>query len=73
MIKELQDNVEIFRGWCKKCGICTAFCPKGVLEIGEDGYPFVKYPERCNRCGLCEIRCPDFAMVVSKNDKEQKD
>jgi len=51
MIKGMQDNIEIYKGRCRKCDICTAFCPKGVLEIGDDGYPFVKDFERCNSLG----------------------
>ena len=66
----MKNQVEIFYGWCKKCGICVAFCPKDVLDIGESGYPFVKAPEDCNGCGLCEIRCPDFAIVVLEDEQE---
>jgi len=65
-----KNRVEIYEGWCKKCGICTAFCPHDVLGIGEDGYPFVKDPEKCKGCDWCEIRCPDFAVVVSKDEEE---
>ena len=68
----MKNQVEIYEGWCKKCGICVAFCPHDVLDIGEDGYPFVKSPEKCKGCDWCEIRCPDFAIVVSENEKEQK-
>ena len=67
----MKNQVEIYRGWCKKCGICVAFCPHDVLDTGEDGYPFVKDPERCTGCDLCEIRCPDFAIVVSRDEEEQ--
>jgi 2-oxoglutarate ferredoxin oxidoreductase subunit delta len=67
----LKGKVEIYKGWCKKCGICAAFCPKDVLEMGPDGYPRVKDPEACTACGWCEIRCPDFAIVVSKDEQEQ--
>ena len=63
------NKVKIYRGWCKKCGICVAFCPKQVLAIDKSSYPVVKYPESCTGCGLCEIRCPDFAIVVHKNEE----
>lgn len=68
----MKNHVEIYDGWCKKCGICVAFCPEDVLFIEDGEYPVVKAPEKCTGCGLCEIRCPDFAIVVSKDEKEQK-
>ncbi len=63
------NKVEIYRGWCKKCGICIAFCPEAVLEADEALYPTVKDPEKCNGCRLCEMRCPDFAIVVYRNEE----
>ncbi len=62
-------NIDIYRGWCKKCGICIAFCPHEVLEADKASYPVVKDLEKCNGCRLCEIRCPDFAVVVHKDEK----
>lgn len=61
--------VEIYKGWCKKCGICVAFCPRDVLAIGDDGYPTAKNADACTGCGWCELRCPDFAIVVQKNER----
>ena len=26
----------IFRDWCKACGICSSFCPKGVIIRDEN-------------------------------------
>jgi 2-oxoglutarate ferredoxin oxidoreductase subunit delta len=62
-------KVEIYRGWCKKCGICIAFCPQQILEADKVSYPIVKNPEKCNGCELCAIRCPDFAIVVYKDEE----
>ncbi len=67
------SQVEIYLGWCKKCGICAAFCPQEALEVNQDGYPFLKDAQSCNGCGLCELRCPDFAIVVLKDEEEQKE
>jgi 2-oxoglutarate ferredoxin oxidoreductase subunit delta len=61
-------QVKIYKKWCKRCGICSAFCPKTALEIDEDGYPFVKDNQSCNGCGLCELLCPDFAIVVDYDE-----
>jgi 2-oxoglutarate ferredoxin oxidoreductase subunit delta len=61
--------VDIYKAWCKACGICAAFCP---ISRDEAGYPHVD-PEKCIRCGWCEIRCPDFAITVEqKNEEESK-
>lgn len=62
-------RIDIFKAWCKACGICVAFCPKGVLVIDEEGYPFVKDLDACTGCGWCEIRCPDFAITVESRRK----
>ena len=69
----MKSQVEIYKGWCKRCGICVAFCPNEALDTSEDGYPFINDPDKCTACGLCEIRCPDFAIVVSKDEEEQKE
>lgn len=50
--------------WCKRCGICIAFCPKQVLEPEKDGKPKPVRPEACTRCEMCELRCPDYAIEV---------
>lgn len=56
--------VFFYSRWCKKCGLCAAFCARGCIEIGADGIPVLVKPERCNSCGLCELLCPDFAIEV---------
>lgn len=56
---------------CKKCGICTYFCPNGVLELDFKGYPAVNHPEKCKGCLMCFLRCPDFALEVIQNEKQQ--
>ncbi len=66
------NKIDIYPGWCKKCGICVAFCPRKVLETGEDSYPVASHPEKCTGCAWCEMRCPDFAIVVH-GDKRAPD
>ena len=70
--KKEEPKIDIFKAWCKACGICVAFCPTGVLGIDEAGYPYVKDIEKCINCGWCEIRCPDFAITVEKKTKGKK-
>lgn len=71
--KEKKAKIDIFKAWCKACGICVAFCPADVLARDEAGYPYVKSPEKCIHCGWCELRCPDFAITVYRKDKDFKD
>ena len=67
--KKEEAKIDIFKAWCKACGICVAFCPTGALAKDEAGYPYVKDIEKCINCGWCEIRCPDFAITVEKKTK----
>ncbi|RLB07088.1 MAG: 4Fe-4S ferredoxin [Deltaproteobacteria bacterium] len=65
--------MDIFPAWCKRCGICVAFCPEEVLAQDEAGYPYAKNPEACIGCMWCELRCPDFAITVLSEDIEKED
>jgi 2-oxoglutarate ferredoxin oxidoreductase subunit delta len=65
-------TIELYKAWCKACGLCAGFCPTGALARDEAGYPYVKNIDKCINCGLCEIRCPDFAITVSKKSQEGK-
>jgi len=64
-------KIRVFEAWCKKCGICVAFCPTGALTPNEEGLPILTYPEKCTLCGMCELRCPDFAIAVKVKEKEE--
>jgi 2-oxoglutarate ferredoxin oxidoreductase subunit delta len=67
-------DIEIYRDWCKCCGICASFCPKQCLTLDEEGSPVVSRPERCTGCGWCELHCPDFTISVRpKNVKPSQD
>ena len=62
--KKKTEDIVIRKDLCKGCGICVAFCPTHVLELGEDEKAEVKRLEDCTACGLCEMRCPDIAIEV---------
>ncbi|MGB8658195.1 MAG: 4Fe-4S binding protein [Candidatus Zixiibacteriota bacterium] len=66
-----QEKVHVFEAWCKRCGICVAFCPTGALTSDKDGFPVLTYPEKCTQCGMCELRCPDFALAVRPRAKKE--
>ena len=63
MGKELVVNLD----WCKGCGICAAFCPKGVLEIKKEKV-VIKDISSCILCGQCELRCPDYAIYLKESE-----
>lgn len=73
MAKKEKHHIEVYKSWCKKCGICAAFCPAGVLAQDDSGAPYAKEPDKCTGCQLCSLRCPDFAITVtSPKNKEPK-
>jgi len=65
-------KVNVKKDWCKGCGICISFCPKGVLALDDEGKVYSKDPEKCRGCGNCEIYCPDFAISLGRLEHEPK-
>ncbi len=64
-------KVTVNEALCKRCGICTAFCPVNVFVEDEFGLPIVTHPEKCIKCMLCVVRCPDFAVEVEPLKEEE--
>jgi len=60
-------EITINSKWCKKCGLCAAFCPRKVLEM--NGGPKINDAALCIGCLMCEIHCPDFAITVRRREK----
>jgi 2-oxoglutarate ferredoxin oxidoreductase subunit delta len=65
-------QINIYRDWCKGCGLCAAFCPRQCLGRDAGGAPVVKDPKRCTGCRWCELHCPDFAICVREKDKDKE-
>lgn len=59
-------RVVIYSAWCKGCGVCAAFCPGQVIEMGPAGKAVIAREEQCMNCGFCEMHCPDFAISVTE-------
>lgn len=57
---------------CKGCGMCTAACPKKILEINKKRLNLKGYNpvdiidrEKCIRCAMCATMCPDVCITIS--------
>ena len=68
-----EASIQINLKWCKRCGICIEFCPRGVFETADDLTPVVAHPEKCTVCGLCAMLCPDFAISGVERDESDAD
>jgi len=64
--------ITLYPAWCKRCGICIAFCPKTVFDTAPGGGPVAARPGECIRCHMCELRCPDFAVSISDDEEEAR-
>jgi|YelNatPaOPRAMG01_1025707.scaffolds.fasta_scaffold28201_4 2-oxoglutarate ferredoxin oxidoreductase subunit delta len=71
--KTAKFRVVIYPRWCKKCGICVAFCPKNALGFDSQGVPYLANPAECTGCELCAMMCPDLAVEVFKIEDKEKD
>jgi Pyruvate/2-oxoacid:ferredoxin oxidoreductase delta subunit len=63
------SRVIIHADLCKACGLCIAFCPKGVLEKGTHinmlGFEATEYTGKgCTGCGTCYYVCPEPGAVT---------
>lgn len=43
---------------CVNCGICTIYCPEGVIFNGKVNYEF------CKGCGICGKVCKQEAIKM---------
>lgn len=54
-------RIVINRQWCKRCGLCSHFCPKNLLSI-ENNQVVMSDSSKCNGCLRCSYYCPDFSL-----------
>lgn len=64
----MEKKLVLNTAWCKGCGICAAFCPKGALEVVGEKVR-LKEDGECILCGSCELRCPDYAIYIQEEEK----
>ena len=65
MADKKEKKLVLNKAWCKGCGICVAFCPKGVLGMQGDKVAVLE-EAKCIKCGFCELRCPDYAIWLEE-------
>lgn len=66
MVKAPKYRVNIYRNWCKGCGICVEFCKHHVFAPNSHEHPEVADPAACTGCQDCVLHCPDFALQVDR-------
>jgi len=55
---------------CKRCGICSHFCPKQVFVCDELNSVQVNKEEDCIACEKCVIMCPEMAIEIITQKEE---
>jgi len=62
---------------CKGCGLCIAVCPKNSIVFSKNptkaaiSLPKTKNLD-CTGCCACALICPDAAIIVFRDEKEEK-
>jgi 2-oxoglutarate ferredoxin oxidoreductase subunit delta len=58
--------------YCKGCGLCARFCPRGALHMSEEPDKRGVHPASvhtdvdCTGCQQCVIICPDAAIEMNE-------
>ena len=73
MTKKRVTAIVINQQWCKRCGICSSFCPRDVFTTDAEGTVTVAYPEACISCEICERMCPDLAIRLEYATPPEKE
>ena len=52
---------------CKRCKICSQFCPDGII-YWEKGKEVVIDYDFCKGCGICANECPHEAITMERDE-----
>ena len=56
-------GIEVKRGQCLSCGLCTTVCPHGAVTLDEEQIAVIG--DSCTLCGTCVSECPAQAIAKS--------
>lgn len=56
-------GIEVKRGQCLNCGLCTTVCPQGAITLDEEQIAVIG--DSCTLCGTCVSECPAQAIAKS--------
>ena len=56
-------GIEVKRGQCLSCGLCTTVCPQGAVTLDEEQIAVIG--DSCTLCGTCVSECPAQAITKS--------
>ena len=71
MARKQVKAIRIIQEWCKRCGVCTAFCPKNVFATDPEGVVRIERLDACIACEICERMCPDLAISLEYGEPDE--
>ncbi len=66
VIKKKYYWIEPDKTMCISCGTCVNYCPRDVLRMDKNHYPYMKYRDDCWYCDVCTFVCPKGALKLNE-------
>ncbi len=62
-----------FLDLCDRCGACSRECPKGIIRMGDGGYPEMDFSVGgCDFCEVCAAVCKAEALSIEARSPWQQ-